>query len=157
MIWRHVKRNFPSLTWRENRPKKRTRYPRQIRQVLFFLGSKITQSNELGKTSRLHTVILLVLLLCRVHHVKCWAGWSTSWNQDFQEKYQQPQICRYHSNGRKWRGTKEPLDEGKRGEWKADLKCSIPKTKIMASGSHHLMVNRWGKSGNSVRLYFSGL
>ena len=20
--------------------------------------------------------------LCRVHHAKCWAGWSTSWNQD---------------------------------------------------------------------------
>ena len=27
----------------------------------------------------------------------------------------------YHSNGRKWRGTKTPLDEGERGEWKADL------------------------------------
>ena len=23
-----------------------------------------------------------------VHHVKCWAGWSTAWNQDCQEKYQ---------------------------------------------------------------------
>ena len=35
-----------------------------------------------------------------------------------QEKYQQPQICIwYHSNGRKWRETKEPLDEGER-EWK---------------------------------------
>ena len=38
-------------------------------------------------------------------------GWmNTSWNQDCWEKYQQPQICRwYHSNGRKQRGTKEPL------------------------------------------------
>ena len=28
-------------------------------------------------------------------------------------KYQQPQICRWHhSNGRKWKGTKESLDEG---------------------------------------------
>ena len=45
------------------------------------------------------------------------AGWITSWNQDFQENYQQPQICRwYHSNHRKWRGTKEPLDEGERGK-----------------------------------------
>ena len=27
-----------------------------------------------------------------------------------------PQVCRwYHSNGRKWRRTQEPLDEGKRG------------------------------------------
>ena len=27
---------------------------------------------------------------------ECQAGWSTSWNQDFWEKYQQPQICRCH-------------------------------------------------------------
>ena len=47
----------------------------------------------------------------------------TSWNQGFQEKYQQLQICSwYHSNGRKQRGTKEHLDEGERGEWKTWLK-----------------------------------
>ena len=28
------------------------------------------------------------LTICRVLHEKCWAGWSTSWNQDCQEKYQ---------------------------------------------------------------------
>ena len=28
------------------------------------------------------------LTLCRVHHEKRWAGGSTSWNQDCQEKYQ---------------------------------------------------------------------
>jgi len=28
------------------------------------------------------------LLQCRIHHVKCWAGWSTRWNQDCWEKYQ---------------------------------------------------------------------
>ena len=28
------------------------------------------------------------LLICRVHHEKRWAGWSTSWNQDCWEKYQ---------------------------------------------------------------------
>ena len=54
--------------------------------------------------------------------------WSTSWNPEFQEKYQQPQICRwYHSNGRKWRGTKEPIDEGERGEWKSWLKTQHSK------------------------------
>ena len=53
--------------------------------------------------------------ICRVHHAKCWAEWSTSWNQGFWEKYQQPQICNwYQTNGRKWGGTKEPLDEGER-------------------------------------------
>ena len=29
---------------------------------------------------------------------------------------------RYHSNGRKWRGTKESFDEGERKEWKSQLK-----------------------------------
>ena len=38
----------------------------------------------------------------RVHHVKCQAGWITSWNQDCQEKDQQTQICKWcHSHGRK--------------------------------------------------------
>ena len=38
---------------------------------------------------------------------------------------------------------------------KVGLKLNIQKTKIMASG--HFMGNRWGNSGNSVRLYFLGL
>ena len=41
---------------------------------------------------------------------------------------------------------------------KPGLKFSIQKTKIIDSiWSHHFMGNRWGNSGNSVRLYFSGL
>ena len=66
--------------------------------------------------------------------MKCWAEWLTSWNQDCQEKYQQPQICRwYHFNGRKWRGTKELLNEGERGHWKSWLKTQHSKTKFMAT------------------------
>ena len=39
------------------------------------------------------------------------------------ESYQQPQICRcYYSKGRKWKGTKEPLNEDERREWKSWLK-----------------------------------
>ena len=34
---------------------------------------------------------------------------------------------------------------------KVGLKLNIQKTKIQ---SHHFMGNRWGNSGNSVRLYF---
>ena len=35
---------------------------------------------------------------------ECKAGWIPTWNQDCQEIYQQPRICRwYYSNGRKWR------------------------------------------------------
>ena len=40
---------------------------------------------------------------------------------------------------------------------KVGLKLNIQKTKIMASGSHHSMGNRWGNSGNSFGLYFFGL
>ena len=59
---------------------------------------------------------------------KRWAGWSTSWNQDCWEKYQQPQICRwYHSHNRKQRGTKEPVDESERREWKSWLKTQLSK------------------------------
>ena len=44
-------------------------------------------------------------------------------------------MCRrHHPYGRKWRGTKEPLDESERGEWKSWLNLNIQKTKIMASG-----------------------
>ena len=40
---------------------------------------------------------------------------------------------------------------------KGGLKLNIHKTKIMGIWSHHFMGNRWGNSGNSVRLYFGGL
>ena len=33
----------------------------------------------------------------------------------------------YHPNGREWRGTKEHLDEGVRGEWKSWLKTQLSK------------------------------
>ena len=40
---------------------------------------------------------------------------------------------------------------------KLGLKLNIQKTKIMPSSPiHHFMANRWGNSGNSVRLYFGG-
>ena len=47
------------------------------------------------------------------------------------EKYQWPHICRwYHPYGRKWRRTKEPLDESKEESEKVGLKLNIQKTKI---------------------------
>ena len=39
---------------------------------------------------------------------------------------------------------------------KVDLKLNIQKTDH-GIWSHHFMGNRWGNSGNSVRLYFLGL
>ena len=39
-------------------------------------------------------------------------------------------ICRWHHpNGRKWRRTKEPLDESERGEWKSWLKAQHSENK----------------------------
>ena len=40
---------------------------------------------------------------------------------------------------------------------KVGLKLDIQKTKIMASGPITSWGNRWGESGNRVRLYFFGL
>ena len=40
---------------------------------------------------------------------------------------------------------------------KAGLKLNIQRTKIMASGPHNFMANRWGNNGNSDRLSFLGL
>ena len=48
--------------------------------------------------------------------------------------------------GRKWRGTKKPLDESERGEWKVGLKLNIQKTKIMASGP----ITLWEIDGETV-------
>ena len=46
--------------------------------------------------------------------------------------------------------------KGKEESEKVSLKLNIQKTKIMASGPITSMGNRWGNSGNSVRLYFWG-
>ena len=50
--------------------------------------------------------------------------------------------------GRKWRRTKESLDESERGEWKNWLKTHIQKTNNGIQ-SHHFMTNRWGNNGNT--------
>ena len=39
---------------------------------------------------------------------------------------------------------------------KVGLQLNIQKTKIMASGHHYFVANRWGNNGNSERLYFWG-
>ena len=89
-----------------------------------------------------------------VHHVKCWAGWITSWNQDCQEKYQ-PQICRWHHPyGRKWRGTQKPLDESESEEWKSWPKAQHSENEDHGIWSHYFMANRRGNSGSSDKNYY---
>ena len=51
-------------------------------------------------------------------------------------------------------GTKEPLDESERGEGKSWLKAQHLENDDHGIWSHHFMGNKWGNSGNSVRLFF---
>ena len=62
------------------------------------------------------------------YHAKCWARWSTSWNQDCQEKCSvTSDMWMIPSLQQKVKRTKEPLDEGKRGEWKSWLETQHSK------------------------------
>ena len=66
--------------------------------------------------------------------------------------------CRWHHPyGRKWRRTKEPLEESERGEWKNWLKTQHLENEDHGILSHHFMANRWGNNVNSDRLYFLGI
>ena len=57
------------------------------------------------------------------------------------------QICRWHHPyDRKWRRTKEPLDESARGEWKSWLLSSTFRKQIMASGP----ITSWQPDGETV-------
>ena len=58
--------------------------------------------------------------------------------------------------GRKWRGTKEPLDEGQRGDWKGWLETRHS-NENHGIWSHFFMANRRGKSESSNKFPFLGL
>ena len=61
-------------------------------------------------------------------------------------QYQWPQICRWHHPyGRKWRGTKKPL-ESEKGEWKIWLKAQHSENEVMASGP----ITSWEIDGEPV-------
>ena len=51
----------------------------------------------------------------------------------------------------------EELDEMKEESEKNWLKAQHSENEDHGIRSHHFMGNRWGNSGNSVRLYYSGL
>ena len=82
-------------------------------------------------------------------------GWMNHELERLQEKHQQPQSCWwYFSNGRKQRGSKEPLDEAERGECKSWLKTEHSKNYDHGIQSHHFMANWWGNNGIGERLFF---
>ena len=51
---------------------------------------------------------------------------------------------------------KKPLDESQRGKRKSWPKAQQSENEDHGIWSHHFMGNRWGNSGNRVRLYFWG-
>ena len=73
--------------------------------------------------------------MCRVLHEKCWAGRSTSWNQDCQEKVNN---LRYADDTTVMAESEEELKsllkKVKEESEKVGLKLNIQKTKIMVSG-----------------------
>ena len=113
--------------------------------------------NRKRSTSRLYIVTLLIYLLCRVHHEKCWAGRSTSWNQD----------CRGNINNLRYEDdttlmaeseeeVKSLLMKVREESEKVGLKLNIQKTNIMASGP----ITSWEIDGETVETvsdYFGGL
>ena len=88
-----------------------------------------------------------------MHHEKCWAGRSTSWNQDCQEKYQK---LRYADDTTLMAESKEELKtllmKVKEESEKAGLKLNIQKTKIMASGP----ITPWKIDGETVSDFILG-
>ena len=85
-------------------------------------------------TSRLFLVTLLKLL-CRVYHEKCWAGWSTSWNQDC---WRNINNLRYADDPTLMAESEEELKsffmKVKEESENVGLKLNIQKTKIIVSG-----------------------
>ena len=67
-----------------------------VRKQQLRTGHGTTDWLQIGK-GVCQGCILSPCLHAEKHHEKCWAGRSTSWNQDCWEKYQQLQICRWPS------------------------------------------------------------
>ena len=97
----------------------------QIKKQHLELNMEKLTASKLGKEcDKVVYCHSAYLIACRVHLYIEMLGW----NQDCREKYHN---LRYADdtilNGRKWRWTKEPLNEGERGEWKSWLETQHKK------------------------------
>ena len=97
--------------------------------------------------SSLYIVTLLIQLICRVHHEKCWAAGSTSWNQDCGRNINN---LRYADDTTLMAESEEELKcllmKVKEESEKVGLKLNIQKTKIMAYGP----MTSWQIDGETV-------
>ena len=87
-------------------------------------GHGTTDSFKIEKDKSCILSPCLFNLHARVLCAKYWAGWIISWNQNFQEKYQQPQICKSHHSEEKLKSFSMRVKEKNE---KADLKLNIRK------------------------------
>ena len=59
------------------------------KEATIRIGHGTTDCFKIGKGIHQGCILSPCLFnIYRVHHAKCWAEWSTSWNQDCREKYQ---------------------------------------------------------------------
>ena len=71
--------------------------------------------------------------MCSVHHEKCWAGRSTSWNRDCQEKTNNLKYAEDTTLKAQSKELTSLLIKVKEESEKVSLKLNIQKTEIMAS------------------------
>ena len=91
--------------------------------------------------------ILSLTYLTYMQSTSCWTGWITSWDQEFQEKYQQTQITDDTTLiAESKEKLKNLLMKVKEESEQADLKPNIQKTKIMAS----CLITSWQIDGERV-------
>ena len=86
--------------------------------------------------------------------VKDWCHWIVVLEKTLESPLDCKEIQPVHSEGdQPWDffGTKEPLDESERGQWKSWLKTQHSENWDHGIWSHHFMAHWWGNSG---RLYF---
>ena len=89
------------------------------------------------------------------------------WNARLDEAQAGIKISRRNINNLRYTDGTTLVAEGKEAlmsflmrvkeEWKSWLKTQHSKNEVHSIQSHHFMVNRWGNSGNSDKLYFLGL
>ena len=120
----------------------------QVKKQQLEPGTEQLTGSKLGKeyVQAVYCHPAYLIYICRVHHAKCWAGWSTSWNK----------IARRNNNLRYADDTtlraereeklKSLLKKVKEESEKVVLKFNIQKTKIMASGP----IISWQIDGETV-------